>query len=127
MKKILIASALFAMTALGSTAFADTTNIAGAGAEASSGSSAGASSNNSMSSNSRSVGLAGMAGGNCSEGFTLGAAGTGVGLNTLNKACVAAAQIDSAVQAKLITRAEGRAFWLATMESLGYKLVVPAK
>ena len=122
MKKILLATVLLASAAFAPTAYADTNISAGAGAEA--GASAGASAGANSTSNFKgSVGLPGLAGGSCSEGLSLGAGGAGLGFSALNRACVLNGQIEAAVKSGLISKAEGRAFWLATAKSLGFELV----
>ena len=111
MKLRLIASA-FAIAFVASSANAQQTNSVNVNAAAFS----------DTSFDSNSVGLAGLAGGDCSEGFTIGGAGIGIGSSQLNKYCQLAKQVFPAYQMGLLTRTEARALILTSFKGLGFNL-----
>ncbi len=69
------------------------------------------------------VGLAGLPGGVCSEGITLGAQGVGIGLSSLNRACLIIQSVPGMITAGLLTAEEGNVLILSAYQRLGFKLV----
>ena len=74
-----------------------------------------------------SVGLAGLPGGICSEGVTLGAFGAGIGSSQLNAACLVIETVPSNVHLGILTRAQGAALVIEAYSRLGFSFAQPAR
>ncbi len=70
-----------------------------------------------------SIGLSGLPGGICSDGFTLGAMGAGIGISVSKNPCIVVQSVPGLVRVSVLTRAEGAALVKAAYERLGFTLV----